>query len=106
MSYSRINTDERFTDPTGADQEHIAKFLTSEHYYEKWERVQWWWIRDMTQDRVRLGVHDSPFAHDPPAQRRLRLIPGMVVASFAGSCLPTGGKKEGQKKGKKKKERK
>lgn len=52
VSYSRINTDERFTDPTGADQEHIAKFLTSEHYYEKWERVQWWWIRDMTQDRV------------------------------------------------------
>ncbi len=48
----RINSDaERFLDPRGADQEYIHKWLVRE-FFDKWERVQWWWIRDGTAERT------------------------------------------------------
>lgn len=50
--YKRISEEERFEDPAGLDRPHIAKFLSTADYYMKWERVQWWWIRDMTANRT------------------------------------------------------
>lgn len=47
-SYARINSEARFEDPSGADDEYIAYFLKDSEYYNKWERVQWWWIREAT----------------------------------------------------------
>ena len=50
--YKRISEEARFTDPANLDRPHIAKFLSKSEYYTKWERVQWWWIRDMTANRT------------------------------------------------------
>ena len=51
-STSRINSDAaRFMDPTGVDQPFIHKWLTQE-FFVKWERVQWWWIRDYTANKT------------------------------------------------------
>eukprot|EP00049_Salpingoeca_infusionum_P012415 m.227236 g.227236 ORF g.227236 m.227236 type:complete len:583 (+) comp15175_c1_seq9:304-2052(+) len=48
--YSRMNDDPRFEDPTGQDKKHIARWLQND-FTHKWERVQWWWLREGTQDR-------------------------------------------------------
>jgi hypothetical protein len=50
--YKRIATESRFEDPAGEDRSHIQKFLTRKEYDEKWERVQWWWVREMTANRT------------------------------------------------------
>ena len=50
--YKRIAEEPRFRDPAGLDREHIAKFLEPRQFGGKWERVQWWWIRDGTQNRT------------------------------------------------------
>eukprot|EP00039_Didymoeca_costata_P029655 m.25685 g.25685 ORF g.25685 m.25685 type:complete len:557 (-) comp7733_c0_seq1:109-1779(-) len=52
MEYQRIANDARFSDPAGLDNAHIAKFLTEYEYYNKWERVQWWWLRDITEQKT------------------------------------------------------
>jgi len=49
-SYARINSEARFEDPAGADDVNIAYFLKNSEYYSKWERVQWWWIREATKN--------------------------------------------------------
>jgi hypothetical protein len=46
--YLRINSEARFADPRGVDDTHITHFLTDAEYYNKWERVQWWWLREST----------------------------------------------------------
>lgn len=52
VEYSRINTDARFMDPKGLDEKHISRFLTDAEYYNKWERVQWWWLREATEKKT------------------------------------------------------
>ena len=60
QAYARISNEARFIDPANADRPNIQKFLSQHDYYMKWERVQWWWIRDMTGNKtineVRLGM--------------------------------------------------
>ncbi len=49
--FARINNSTRFLDAAGSDRPSINKFLSTE-YYIKWERVQWWWLRDATENRT------------------------------------------------------
>jgi hypothetical protein len=51
-SYQRINNEARFEKPNSDDRPQIQKFLEVKEYLNKWERVQWWWIRDMTEDKT------------------------------------------------------
>lgn len=39
------------TDPAGQDRKFIRKWLENDHTY-KWERVQWWWLREGTPHRT------------------------------------------------------
>lgn len=40
-----------YTDPSGEDRKYIRKWLENDHTY-KWERVQWWWLREGTAERT------------------------------------------------------
>lgn len=62
--YERINSDSaRFEDPQNADRASIQKWLVrSDFVGNKWERVQWWWLREGTHNRSLaevVGLLDS-----------------------------------------------
>lgn len=52
LGYRRIAEQPRFEDPANADRPAIQKFLSPREYFSKWDRVQWWWIRDATANRT------------------------------------------------------
>eukprot|EP00730_Choanoeca_flexa_P000432 TRINITY_DN10195_c0_g1_i1.p1 TRINITY_DN10195_c0_g1~~TRINITY_DN10195_c0_g1_i1.p1 ORF type:complete len:391 (+),score=35.46 TRINITY_DN10195_c0_g1_i1:125-1297(+) len=49
--YKRMNNASRFQNPTGEDRKFIQRWLSNNYTY-KWERVQWWWLREGTPHRT------------------------------------------------------
>eukprot|EP00051_Salpingoeca_urceolata_P023323 m.393780 g.393780 ORF g.393780 m.393780 type:complete len:161 (-) comp20092_c1_seq11:101-583(-) len=51
-SYGRLADDaDRYEDPTGKDKHFIEKWLY-EDFSLKWDRVQWYWLREGTRNRT------------------------------------------------------